>query len=109
MAITTTSAAATTKPCPEPKTLTVTASAVASAASAASSSSASTTSASGNIQAFTGALGGVTPPPVTALENGQFQVTGNAAFNDLQDALVRSCDVQHNQCANNANATGNKG
>lgn len=67
------------------------------------------TGSSSNLQTFTGSLGGVTPPTVTALGNGQFQVTGNSAFNNLQNALVRSCDVQHNQCANKANASGNKG
>ncbi|THH26349.1 hypothetical protein EUX98_g7838 [Antrodiella citrinella] len=62
-----------------------------------------------NLQTFAGALGNVTSPPVTQLANGQFQVTGNSAFNTLSDALTRSCDVQHNQCANAANAAGNKG
>ncbi|THH20735.1 hypothetical protein EW146_g688 [Bondarzewia mesenterica] len=66
-------------------------------------------STSGNLQTFTGALGGVTAPAVTDLGSGQFQVDGNSAFNNKQNALVRSCDVQHNQCANAANASGNKG
>ena len=44
----------------------------------------------GNLQAFGGALGGVTAPVVTDLGNGQFQVEGNASFNNLQSALVRS-------------------
>ncbi|KIJ52486.1 hypothetical protein M422DRAFT_43341 [Sphaerobolus stellatus SS14] len=61
-----------------------------------------------NLQKFTGNLGASTPT-VTALGNGQFQVDGNAAFNNLQNALVRSCDVQHNECSNAANASGNKG
>ncbi|KAH8099928.1 hypothetical protein BXZ70DRAFT_1008447 [Cristinia sonorae] len=63
----------------------------------------------GNLQTFAGALGGVTAPAVTALANGQFQVAGNSAFKDISGALTRSCDVQHNQCANAANASGNKG
>ncbi|TDL16560.1 hypothetical protein BD410DRAFT_617640 [Rickenella mellea] len=85
--------------------------AASSAAPAAAKPAASSgnQAAAGNLQKFTGNLGGVTPPPVTALGNGQFQVTGNAAFNNEQNALVRSCDVQHNQCANAANASGNKG
>ncbi|KAI5122268.1 hypothetical protein M0805_002349 [Coniferiporia weirii] len=81
---------------------------VATSAAAATPSAAAAAS-GGNLQTFTGALGGVTPPAVTALGNGQFQVDGNAAFNSLQNALARSCDVQHNQCANAANASGNQG
>ncbi|EMD33508.1 hypothetical protein CERSUDRAFT_118084 [Gelatoporia subvermispora B] len=90
-----------------------------SAAAAATSSAVAATSAAapaatlaatgGNLQTFTDALGGVNPPAVTALSNGQFQVDGNSAFNSLQSALQRSCDVQNNQCADAANASGNKG
>ncbi|PAV16122.1 hypothetical protein PNOK_0774200 [Pyrrhoderma noxium] len=88
----------------------VTTSSAAAAAATTTATQASGNAASGgNIQAFTGALGGVTAPAVTALGNGQFQVDGNSAFNSLQNALVRSCDVQHNKCANAANASGNKG
>ena len=80
------------------------------AAAASPSVAAGNNAASGNnLQTFAGALGGVKAPTVTALGNGQFQVTGNAAFKDLSNALTRSCDVQHNQCANAANASGNKG
>ncbi|OSD06465.1 hypothetical protein PYCCODRAFT_1464397 [Trametes coccinea BRFM310] len=79
-----------------------------SAAAAATSSAAAATS-SGNLQTFTGALGGVTAPPVTQNADGSFQVQGNSSFKDLANALTRSCDVQHNQCANAANASGNKG
>lgn len=86
-----------------------TSSSAAAAASTTAASTSTSTSTSGNIQKFTGALGGVTPPAVTALGNGQFQVDGNSAFNNLQNALIRSCDVQHNKCANAANASGNKG
>ena len=46
---------------------------------------------------------------ITANADGSFQVQGNASFKDLSNALTRSCDVQHNQCANAANASGNKG
>ncbi|GJE88644.1 hypothetical protein PsYK624_047270 [Phanerochaete sordida] len=81
--------------------------AVTSSAAAAAATSAAATSGQ-NLQTFTGALGGVTPPAVTA-SGAQFQVDGNSAFNNLSDALTRSCDVQHNQCANAANASGNKG
>lgn len=76
-----------------------------SANAAATAASASTGS---NLQTFTGALGGVTPPAVTVAGT-QFQVAGNSLFNSLTDALTRSCDVQHNQCADAANASGNKG
>ncbi|KAK0204895.1 hypothetical protein DFS33DRAFT_1382785 [Desarmillaria ectypa] len=76
-------------------------------AAAATSTAASTSGA--NLQTFTGVLGGVTAPAVTAASDGQFQVEGNSEFKNVQDALVRSCDVQHNKCANQANATGNQG
>ncbi|KAI0749414.1 hypothetical protein C8Q80DRAFT_623560 [Daedaleopsis nitida] len=85
-------------------------SAAATSTSAAPAATTSAAAASGaNLQKFTGALGGVTAPPVTASADGSFQVTGNASFKDLGNALTRSCDVQHNQCANAANASGNKG
>ncbi|KAJ7593140.1 hypothetical protein C8J56DRAFT_1045574 [Mycena floridula] len=83
--------------------------AAATATAAAAASAPQAAAVAGNLQTFTGALGGVTPPAVTDLGNGQFQVDGNAAFNNEQNALIRSCDVQHNQCANAANASGNKG
>lgn len=60
----------------------------------------------GNLQAFDEALGGVVAPTVTDLGGGRFQVEGNAAFNNIRSALVRSCDVQNNQCANAANSSG---
>jgi len=63
--------------------------------------------ASGNLQEFAGNLGGVVAPTVLAIGGGKFQVTGNAAFNNLQSALIRSCDVQNNQCANKFNAGDN--
>ncbi|KAI0322591.1 hypothetical protein OF83DRAFT_652043 [Amylostereum chailletii] len=86
------------------------AAATTAAAASASSATASSSSAStaGNLQTFTGSLGGVTAPAVTS-SGGQFQVDGNSAFNNKQNALVRSCDVQHNKCANAANSSGNKG
>jgi len=82
--------------------------AAAAAAPASNVALVSNAAAGGNLQTFAGSLG-ATPPPVTAIGNGSFQVTGNAAFNNLQNALVRSCDVQHNKCANAANASGNQG
>ncbi|KAF4596583.1 hypothetical protein EYR38_007970 [Pleurotus pulmonarius] len=61
----------------------------------------------GNLQTFSGALGGVEAPPVTDAGNGRFQVQGNT-FNNLRDALTRSCDLQVNDCSNAANASGNQ-
>jgi len=46
--------------------------------------------AAGNLQTFTETLGGVEPPVVTTLANGQFQVDGNAAFANKQNAVIRS-------------------
>lgn len=77
------------------------------AAAAAASTTAAAASTAGNLQTFTGALGGVVPPTVLQVGT-SFQVTGNALFNNKQNAIIRSCDVQHNQCANLANSTGNK-
>ncbi|KAL5525722.1 hypothetical protein ACEPAG_7059 [Sanghuangporus baumii] len=84
--------------------------AVATTATAASATATASndTGSGGNLQTFTGNLG-ATAPTVTALGDGSFQVTGNSAFNSLQNALVRSCDVQNNQCANAANSSGNQG
>ncbi|THH01484.1 hypothetical protein EW026_g1254 [Hermanssonia centrifuga] len=80
-----------------------------SSSAAASAATSVAAAASGtNLQTFTGALGGVTPPAVTG-SGTSFQVEGNSSFNNLANALTRSCDVQHNQCANAANASGNKG
>ncbi|CAE6518442.1 unnamed protein product [Rhizoctonia solani] len=59
----------------------------------------------GNLQTFSESLGNVVAPKVTASGN-QFLVEGNSSFNDLRNALVRSCDVQNNQCANASNAAG---
>ncbi|CAE6429545.1 unnamed protein product [Rhizoctonia solani] len=58
-----------------------------------------------NLQTFGESLGDVAAPKVTANGN-QFLVEGNSNFNDLRNALVRSCDVQNNQCANKSNAAG---
>ncbi|KAF9468058.1 hypothetical protein BDZ94DRAFT_1247081 [Collybia nuda] len=61
-----------------------------------------------NLQTFTGTLGGVGAPAVTATSDGKFQVEGNSAINDAESAVVRSCDVQNNKCADAANRSGNK-
>ncbi|KAF5360530.1 hypothetical protein D9756_004744 [Leucocoprinus leucothites] len=60
-------------------------------------------SASGqNLQTFSGALGGATAPPVTA--GGKGFIVNGSEFLNIGAALGRSCDVQHNQCANVANS-----
>ncbi|KAH8826434.1 hypothetical protein DL96DRAFT_1465799 [Flagelloscypha sp. PMI_526] len=68
----------------------------------------STGSSNGNLQTFGGALGGISAPAVTKTSDGKFQ-TDNNTFESLGAALDRSCSVQHNQCADQANKTGNKG
>jgi len=65
---------------------------------------ATATAASGNLQKFTGALGGSVAPPVTAGGRG-FVVAGESdSFLNLAAATGRSCDVQHNACADIANS-----
>ncbi|KAI0689076.1 hypothetical protein BC835DRAFT_1283788, partial [Cytidiella melzeri] len=76
--------------------------------SSAASSAASTAAAAGqNLQTFTGALGGDAAPAVTTGGRG-FVVDGEGSddFLNLAAALGRSCDVQHNACANTANSGG---
>lgn len=58
--------------------------------------------AGGNFQTFAQGLGGIQPPAITAGGKG-FEVANNSDFNNLSAAIGRSCDVQHNQCANAAN------
>ncbi|TLS30604.1 hypothetical protein PpBr36_03466 [Pyricularia pennisetigena] len=58
---------------------------------------------SGNIQAFTGALGGAAPAvQFSAGSDRPFTVNGNT-FNNAAAALTRSCDIQNNACFNAAN------
>ncbi|PCH38024.1 hypothetical protein WOLCODRAFT_135997 [Wolfiporia cocos MD-104 SS10] len=107
-----------TATCASIVTVTVTASATATAATeiasaatsaAATATATATASATGtNLQTFTGALGGVTAPSVIAAGSG-FEVTTEPEdpFVNLAAALGRSCDIQHNQCADAANSSGN--
>lgn len=81
---------------------TVTASAPAGSADTGSSSG---SAASGNLQTFTGALGNQTAPAVIKGGKG-FEVEGSDDFVNLSAALGRSCDIQHNKCANVANSGG---
>ncbi|KAJ7935579.1 hypothetical protein B0H13DRAFT_2649708 [Mycena leptocephala] len=71
----------------------------------AASSSTAAASSAGNVQTFTGALGGQAAPPVTAGGSKGFVVDGSEFINEA-GALGRSCDVQHNLCANAANSGG---
>jgi hypothetical protein len=85
-----------------------TAAGTSTARTAASAASTTASSTSGNLQVFTGNLGGIAAPAVVA-SGSQFQVEGNSVFNTKIQALSRSCDVQQNDCANAANSSGNKG
>ncbi|KAJ7158734.1 hypothetical protein C8R46DRAFT_1290740 [Mycena filopes] len=95
-----------------------------SSTSAAAAPAGTTTSGNGNLQTFTGSLGGITAPAVVVAAasgsgnqlkstsgsaGGEFQVVGNSVFKDAGDALARSCSIQKNDCADAANASGNKG
>ncbi|PPQ65699.1 hypothetical protein CVT24_012117 [Panaeolus cyanescens] len=55
-----------------------------------STSAISTNTAPANLQQFTGRLGNISAPAVTAIGNGQFQVAGNAVINSQREALIRS-------------------
>jgi hypothetical protein len=72
------------------------------ASSPASSASGSAGTTAGNLQTFTGSLGGAAPA-VTPGGRG-FQVAGSDDFVNESGALGRSCDIQHNNCANVANS-----
>lgn len=63
-----------------------------------------------NLQAFTGALGGIKADAVTNSGNSQrpFEVDGDT-FTDFNSAAQRSCDNQKNKCAQQANSGGNAG
>ncbi|KAJ0116852.1 hypothetical protein J7T55_010003 [Diaporthe amygdali] len=87
-------------------TQTVLATNAASMISTLSSSAASvqTAAVSGtNVQKFTGTLGGAPPPVVSSAGDRPFSVNGDT-FVGSGAALGRSCDVQHNACANAANS-----
>jgi len=71
---------------------------------AASAAAAPAAGAGGNFQKFTGSLGGL-PPPVETGGKG-FVVTGSDDFINLGAAVQRSCDIQHNACADQANSGG---
>jgi len=74
-----------------------------SAAAVAAATPAAAIASGANLQTFTGALGGL-PPPVTA--GGKGFIVNGSEFIQEAGALGRSCDEQHNTCANAANAGG---
>ncbi|EON98367.1 hypothetical protein UCRPA7_6092 [Phaeoacremonium minimum UCRPA7] len=55
-----------------------------------------------NVQTFTGTLGGPPPPVISSTGTRPFSVDGDT-FVGAGAALGRSCDKQHNACANAAN------
>lgn len=72
------------------KASSATSSAVSSSAASSAAAATATAAANGaNLQTFTGALGGVEAPAVTA-SGSQFQVAGNDLFNDVAAAVERS-------------------
>ncbi|PVF95212.1 hypothetical protein CPB86DRAFT_602224 [Serendipita vermifera] len=94
--------------CPSVVTVTVTADTAAAtsteaAAPATTSAAADNSNDTGNLQSFSGALGGIEAPKVSR-GGRNFVVENNADFLNIGAALGRSCDVQHNQCANAANS-----
>lgn len=76
--------------------------------SAAGNSTSSTGASSGNLQPFTGSLGGAATPVTNSGDATRpFEVKGDT-FVNIGAALQRSCDQQFNACANQANASGQK-
>ncbi|KAM0249170.1 hypothetical protein ACHAQJ_009177 [Trichoderma viride] len=56
-----------------------------------------------NFQTFTGTLGGPPPPVTSGTTDRPFSVNGDT-FVNAGAALQRSCDIQHNACADAANS-----
>lgn len=103
-ATTSVAAAATTTAAAAVATSSAAAVVAASTSAAAAAATATPAAATGsNLQTFTGALGGA-PPPITTGGKG-FVVEGNDFLN-IAAAIGRSCDIQHNTCANAANSGG---
>jgi len=59
----------------------------------------------GNLQTFTAALGAIPADPITSTTDPKrpFQV-GEETFTDFRTAATRSCNLQHNKCAELANS-----
>jgi len=94
--------------CPPSATVTVTVGGPVARATAAPADNGSAVPASapaptGNLQAFTGAVGGAAAPAVTVGGRG-FLVEGSDSFLNQAAAIGRSCDIQHNACADIANS-----
>ncbi|KAG8800564.1 hypothetical protein FRC17_006842 [Serendipita sp. 399] len=69
-----------------------------------SSPPASTPNTPTNYQPYTGSLFGIGAPAISQDGNGKYHVdTDNATHNTLQQAVLRSCSIQKNSCANAAN------
>ncbi|KNE64760.1 hypothetical protein AMAG_10108 [Allomyces macrogynus ATCC 38327] len=95
-------------------TVTVTAGSGAAAPTEAPNAPSTGGSSGSNVQTFTGALFGKPAPPVNFVGGTRpFQVIVggklNGDFLQAGAALGRSCDVQHNQCANEVNSQRVKG
>lgn len=73
------------------------------AAKPAPASTGAAAAAGNNVQTFKGALGGPPPPVISSASERPFSVNGDTFLN-AGAALGRSCDVQHNACANAANS-----
>lgn len=84
-------------------TRTVTNTAATAISSPAATEEPTSTNAGVNIQSFTGSLGGPPPPVVSSASSRPFSVNGNT-FTGQAAALSRSCDIQHNACADAANS-----
>lgn len=82
---------------------TIAATTAAAATTKATAALATDAAAGVNIQAFTGTLGGAPPPVISGTGKRPFSVKGDT-FVGSGAALGRSCDVQHNACANAANS-----
>ncbi|KAG8760101.1 hypothetical protein FRC14_004087 [Serendipita sp. 396] len=68
------------------------------------SSTSSTQGNGSNLQTYTGSLFGIGAPAVTLDNNGRYHVdTITSTFSSLQEAILRSCSIQKNSCANTAN------
>lgn len=102
--VVTTTAAITTSGAKATSVADTTTASVISTSAAASKTTAAVTS-SKNLQTFTGAKGAAAPPVTGPDASGRFDVQGNT-FATVAAALQRSCDIQHNACADKANQTG---
>ncbi|KAH7176733.1 hypothetical protein EDB81DRAFT_49582 [Dactylonectria macrodidyma] len=79
------------------------AAAVVATSTAAAAAQTSAAASGTNVQQFTGTLGGAAPPVVSSTGDRPFSVNGNT-FVGSGAAIGRSCDIQHNACANAANS-----